>query len=142
MTIKRIKIADQQQVNKPIYLLATGAIECGDFKYTGRYKKDFKLFFLRICDLLSDKFENDEYDVSNYKYWNAINIYDEYMVAHWLESISAEQVKELANETEVKTMIEEIRQEFTRAVNLKWTRIFKKSDPNDPETPRQAWQIL
>lgn len=141
MKVKRIRIAQQQQANKPIYLLATGAIECGNFKYTGRYKDEFKSFFIRICDLVHDKHGVDEYNVSEYKYWNAINIYD-YIVMHWLESISAEQVEKFANETEVKIMLEKIRCEFIRALNLRWRRIFKKSDPNDPNTPRQAWQLL
>ncbi len=142
MAVKGIKIAYQQQANKPIYLLATGAIECGDFKYTGRYKDEFKSFFVRICDLVHDKHKVDECDVSEYKYWNAINIYNDYIVAHWRESISAEQIERFANETEVVMMLEKIRHEFTRAVELKWRRIFRKSDPNDPRTPTQAWQIL
>jgi hypothetical protein len=39
-------------------------------------------------------------------------------------------------------MLEKIKNEFKKAVGLKWKRIFKKSDPNDPTTPIQAWQIL
>jgi len=142
MAVKRIKIAYQQQANKPIYLLATGVIECGNFKYRGRYKDEFKSFFVRICDLVHDKHGIDEYDVSEYKYWNAINLYNDYIAAHWHESISAEQVEKFANETEVVMILEKIKSEFKRAVGLKWKRIFKKSDPNDPRTPTQAWQIL
>lgn len=138
---KRIKIAYQQQANKPIYLLSTGTIECGNFKYNGRYKDEFKALFARISDLVHDKQESDEYDVSEYKHWNAINIYD-YIVQHWSKSVSAEQVEKFANETEVVMILEKIRHEFIRALGLKWKRIFRKSDPRDPKTPTQAWQIL
>lgn len=140
--VKRIKISYQQQANKPIYLLATGVIECGNFKYSGRCKDEFKSFFVRICDLVHDRHGIDEYDVSEYQYWNAIKIYNDYIVVHWHESISAKQVQKFANETEVVMIIEKIKCEFKRAVGLRWKRIFKKSDPNDPRTPTQAWQIL
>lgn len=63
-------------------------------------------------------------------------------MSHWQESISAEQVEKFANETEVVMILEKIKHEFIRAVGLRWKRIFKKSDPNDPRTPTQAWQIL
>lgn len=142
MTVKRIKIAYQRQANKPIYLRSSGVIECGNFKYNGRYKDAFKSFFVRICDLVHDKHGEDEYDVSGYKYWNAINIYNDYIAAYWHESISAEQVKKFADETEVVMILEKIKSEFKRAVSLKWKRIFKKSNANDPQTPTQAWQIL
>jgi hypothetical protein len=142
MAIQQIKIAQQQQADKPIYLLATGVIECGKFKYSGRHKKDFKSFFLRISDLVGDRFEGVDCDVSTYRYWNAINMYDDFIVANWLESISAEQVEKFANETEVFVITERIRAEFKRAVELKWRRIFRKLDPNDPNIPQQAWQIL
>lgn len=142
MVVKRIKIAYQQQANKPIYLLATGVIECGNFKYSGRYKNEFKSLFVRICDLVHDKHGIDEYDVSEYKYWDAINIYNDCIVVHWHESISAEQVKKFANETEIVMILEKIKCEFKRLMGLRWKRIFKKSDPNDPRTPTQAWQTL
>lgn len=142
MTVKKIKIAYQQQANKPIYLLEAGVIECGNFKYSGRCKDEFKSFFVRICDLVHDRHGIDEYDVSEYQLWNAIKIYNDYIVVHWHESISAEQVQKFANETEVVMILEKIKCEFKRAVGLRWKRIFKKSDRNDPRTPTQSWQIL
>ena len=126
MAVKKIKIAYQQQANKPIYLLASGVIECGNFKYRGRYKDEFKSVFVRICELVNDMHGIDEYDVSKYKYWNAINIFSNYIVAHWLESISAEQVEKFANETEVVMLLEKIKNEFKRAVGLRWS-VFSKS---------------
>lgn len=140
--IKKIKIAYHQLADKPIYLLSTGVLVCGNFKYTGRYKDKFKSFFVKICDLVNDKHRVDEYDVSDYKYWNAINIYHDYILPHWCTSIKVEQIEKFANETEIVIMIEEIRSEFIRAVHLKWKRIFKKSDPNDPRTTTKVWQIL
>jgi hypothetical protein len=137
MQIRKIKIAHQGQADKPIYLLANGSVECGKFKYAGRYKEEFKLIFLKIYDLVPG-----EQDVSNYKYWDAIKIYDNFVVANWLESVDAEQIEKFAIETEIRIMLERIRAEFKLALGARWKRIFKNSDPNDPETPKQAWQIL
>ena len=142
MAVERIKIAFQKQANKPIYLLSTGVVECGNFKYRGRYKNDFKSIFIQICDLVHDKNEGDEYDVSEYKYWDAISIYNDYIVANWCESISAEQLEKFANESRVVMILESIKSEFKRAISMKWKKIFKNSDPNDNERPSQAWQIL
>jgi hypothetical protein len=143
MAIKRIKIAYQRQANKPIYLMSTGVIGCGRFNYRGRYKALFKTYFSKMCGLVHDGSEVvGEYDVSEYKYWNAINIYNDYIVADWVASIDADQIERLANETEVAMMSEEIKNEFVRAVGSKWKRIFKRSDPDDPQTPTKAWQIF
>jgi hypothetical protein len=138
----KIKIAHQQQANKPIYLLRTGAIECGNFRYDGRYKKKFKLLFERIAGLAHTKPRDGVLDVSLYKYWDAIRIYDDYILAKWLKSISASKIIQFAAEAQVVLLLEDIKDEFKRAVGLKWKRIFQKSDPNNANTPKQAWQIL
>ena len=102
-----------------------------NWSYTGgSYSLDF--VYVNICcsfrdDNIHYKHGVDEYNVSEYKYWNAINLYDDYITAHWHELISAEQVKKFANETEVSMILEKIKSEFKRAVGLKWKKIFKKS---------------
>jgi hypothetical protein len=130
----KIKIADQQQANKPIYLLRTGAIECGNFRYDGRYKKKFKLLFEKIAALAHTKPTDGVLDVSLYKYWDAISIYDDYILAKWLKSISASKVEQFAVEAQVVLLLEDIKHEFKRAVGLKWKRMFHKSDPNNAKT--------
>lgn len=139
--MRKIKIAHQKQANKPIYL-RTGAIECGNFRYDGRYKQKFKLRFEKITGLAQTKPTDGVLDVSQYKYWDAIRIYDDYILAKWLKSISARKVEQFAVEAQVVLLLEDIKQEFERAVGLKWKRIFHKSDPNNANTPKQAWQIL
>ena len=67
-----IKIGHQEQANKPIFLLPSGAVECGNFKYDGRYKDNFKAIYKKILDLAYSKPRDGVVDVSNYKYWNAI----------------------------------------------------------------------
>jgi hypothetical protein len=138
----KIKIAHQQQANKPIFLLRTGAIECGNFQYDGRYKEKFKFLFEKIAGLAHTKPIDGVLDVSLYKYWDAIRIYDDYVLAKWLKSISASKIKQFAEEAQVVLLLEDIKHEFKRAVGLKWKRIFQESDPNNPNTPKQAWQIL
>ncbi len=142
MKIKRVKVGYQQQAKKSIYLLATGVIQCGNFEYAGRYKKKLKSLFTKICDLVPYVQSTDECDVSEYRYWDAVSIYDDYVVGQWLKSVSAEQMAKLSRETQVKKMLEDIQVEFVRAVGAKWRRIFKKADPNSPEMPKQPWQIL
>lgn len=140
--MRKIKIAHQQQANKPIFLWRTGTLECGNFRYDGRYKKRFRLLFERIIELTNPKPKDDVLDVSEYKYWDAIQIYEEYILARWVKSISAKKVEQLAVEAQVALLVEDIKQEFKRAVALKWKRIFHISDPNNADTPKQAWQIL
>ena len=137
-----IKIGHQEQANKPIFLLPSGAVECGNFKYDGRYKDNFKAIYNKILDIAYSKPRDGVVDVSNYKYWNAIRIYDEYVAAKWINTVSARRIEKFANETEVFLLLEDIRTEFKRAVGLKWKKIFKKADLNDPKTPRSGWQIL
>jgi hypothetical protein len=142
MTKLRIKIGHQEQADKSIYLLPTGAIQCGRFRYEGRYKKDFQAIYDRILSLSSAKPQDGVVDVSCCHYWDAIRIYHDHIVAKRLKSVSAKQIKRFANETEVAIMLADIRAEFKRAVGLRWRREFKRADPDDPKTPRQAWQIL
>jgi len=132
--MRKIKIAHQKQANKPIYLLRTGAIECGNFRYDGRYKKKFKFLFEKITGLAHTKPTDGVLDVSQYKYWDAIRIYDDYILAKWLKSISARKVEQFALEAQVVLLLEDIKQEFERAVGLKWKRIFHRSDPNNAKT--------
>lgn len=140
--IKRIKIGHQKQADKPVYLLATGVVQCGNFCYKGRYKSKFKSIFGRICELVDIKRITEEIDVSGYKYWDAVRIYDEYVVERWVSSVSARRLEKFANETEVFMLLEDIKVEFKRALALRWRRVFKKSDPKDPNTPKQAWKLL
>jgi hypothetical protein len=137
-----IKVGHQEQAAKPIYLLPNGAIQCGIFLYEGRYKKKFKAIYERILSLAPCKPRGGVIDVSQHHYWDAIRIYHEYVVVKWVKSVSAKQIERFANETEVFIMLEDIRTEFKRAVGLKWQKEFKKASPNDPNRPRQAWQIL
>lgn len=142
MVITKIKIGHQRQADKPIYLLPSGAIECGRFRYDGRYKKKFKSIYGMISDLAPTKPKNGVLDVSQYKYWDAVSIYQDYIVANWCKSVSAGRIEKFANESKIMLMIKDINCEFKRAVGMKWKREFKKSDPNSINTPRQAWQIL
>lgn len=141
MAIK-IKVGQQRQANKPIYLLHTGAVECGRFRYEGRYKKRFMAIFNKICELAHTKPKDGVLDISGYKNWDAVNIYQDYVVAHWCKSVSAVRLEKFACETEIVSMLGEIKNEFKRAVGLKWAKEFRKCDPNDENTPRQGWQIL
>ncbi len=141
MSIK-IKIAHQKQADKPIFLLSTGSIECGKFIYKGRYKKNFKSLFKRILDLAYTKPKNNILDVSTYRYWNALDIYDSYIVKNWQKTITAEKIHKFANETEIYILLENPRHEFKQAVSLKWKKIFKQLDPNNKNTPKNAWEII
>jgi hypothetical protein len=140
--MRKIKIAHQQQADKPIFLLRTGTIECGHFRYDGRSKKTFRLLFERITELAATIPKDGVLDVSQYKHRDAIQIYEEFILAKWVKSISARKLEQLAAEAQVALLVEDIKHEFKRAVALKWKRIFQKSDPNNPDTPKQAWQIL
>lgn len=138
----RIKVGHQQQADKPIYLLPTGAIQCGRFQYKGRYKKKFKALHQRIISLAHNKPKDGIVDVSQCKYWDAIRIYHDHVVARWIKTVSAKRIERFANDTEVFMLLEDIWEEFNRAVSLKWRKEFKKASLNDPDTPKQAWQIL
>ncbi len=138
----KIKLGQQKQADKPIYLLSTGVIECGKFRYKGRHQKKLKAIFDRIYSLAHTKSKGAVLDVSDYKYWDAPRIYDEYVIARWCKSVSAVRLERFARETRIVLMLAAVQREFKRAVALRWKREFEKSDPNDENTPRQAWQIL
>lgn len=137
-----IKVGHQQQADKPIYLLSNGIIECGKFRYDGRYKKKFKTIHDRILNLAIGKPRDGVLDVSHYQYWDAIRIYHDYVAAKWIKTVSAKRIERFAIETEVFLLLEGVREEFKRAVGLRWKKDFKKADLDDPNTPRQGWQIL
>jgi hypothetical protein len=140
--VTKIKIGQQEQAGKPIYLLRTGAVECGKFRYEGRCKKQFRSMFERIYSLADTKAKNGILDVTTYRYWDAVRIYDDYVVARWCKSVSATRLEKFARETQIVSMLRIIQPEFKRAVGLKWKRAFQKRDPGDANTPWQAWQIL
>jgi hypothetical protein len=140
--VTKIKLGQQRQAGKPIYLLPTGVLECGRFRYEGRHKKKFKLIFSRICLLANTRPRDGVVDISDYKYWDAMRIYQEYVVATWCKAVTARRMEKFANETEIVLMIEGVKREFKRAVGVRWKTEFKKSDPNSVNTPHQAWQIL
>ena len=76
-----IIISHQPQANKPVYLYHTGVVECGSFKYSGRYKKRFKKIYGRILSLGVKKPRDGIVDVSHCEYWNATRIWYDYVVA-------------------------------------------------------------
>lgn len=142
MAVTRIKVAQERQADKSIYLLPTGAIECGRFRYNGRYKKKFKVIFGRVISLAHTRPKDGVLDISQYKYWDAIGIFQDYVAANWFQSVSAGRLEKFAIETEIVLILEDVRCEFKRAVGLKWRKVFKNSDPNNKNTLRKPWQIL
>ena len=138
----KIKVGHQQQADKPIYLLHNGTLVCGSFEYKGRYKKRFTQIYEHIVSLNVGKVRNGVLDVSHFQYWNAIRIYHEYVAVKWIKTVSAVRLEEFASETEVFLLLEEVREEFKRAVGLKWKKVRKNSGPSDPKWPSKGWQIL
>jgi hypothetical protein len=110
--VTKIRLGQQRQARKPIYLLPTGVVECGRFRYEGRYKKKFKSVFGRICSLAPTKPKDGVLDVSDYKYWDAPRIYDDYVVPRWCKFLSAVRLSKLASETQIVLMLAEIQREF------------------------------
>jgi hypothetical protein len=142
MTVKRIKIGHQTQADEPIYLFQSGKIVCGNYQYDGKMKQQFQGIFRTICELVEHKTARDVLDVSSYRYWNAMTIYEERIAFKWRKSIGARPLEKLAIETKIFLMLEPVREEFNRAVSAKWKRIFKSSDINDPSTPTQGWHLF
>src|SRR4051812_7048556 len=124
--IARIKVGHQKQANKPIYLLPTGALECGKFRYDGRYKKQFRSLFSKIYSLAHTKPTGGILDVSTYRYWDAPRIYDEYVVPRWCKSVSARRLEKFACETQIIEMLQVLQAEFKRGVGLRWKKEFRK----------------
>ena len=142
MTVKRIKIGHQAQADEPIYLFQSGKIVCGNYQYEGKMKKQFQGIFRTICELVEHKTTSDVLDVSFYKYWNAMSIYEEHIALKWKKSIGARSLEKLAIETEVFLLLETVKEEFRQAVSAKWRRVFKRADSNDPSTSTQSWHLF
>jgi hypothetical protein len=140
--VKKIKVGEQKQAGKPIYLLPTGALECGRFRYDGRYKKQFRSVFSEIHSLAHTKPKDGILDVSTYRYWDAPRIYEEHVVPRWCRSVSATRLEKFARETQIVEMLRTIQAGFKRAVGSRWKREFQKRGPDDANTAWHAWQIL
>ncbi len=140
--VTKIKVGQQKQAGKSIYLLSTGALECGKFRYEGRYKKQFRSLFSKIYSLAHTKPKDGILDVSTYHYWDAPRIYDEYVVPRWCKYISATRLEKFACETQIVEILRAIQTEFKRAVGMRWKKEFRKRDGDDANTPWNAWQIL
>jgi hypothetical protein len=140
--VRKIKVGQQKQAGKPIYLLRTGALECGRFRYDGRYKKQFRSLFGKIHSLAHTKPKDGILDVATYRYWDAPRIYDEYVIPRWCKSVSSTRLEKFACETQIVEMLRVIQAEFKRAVGLRWKKEFQKRDTDDANTPWNAWQIL
>lgn len=115
---------------------------CGNFKYNGRYKKKFKKYYNLIIGYANNKPKNEILDVSGANYWDAISIYDNYIIPKWQRVVTSEKIHKFANETTIRKIINDIQPEFKRSLTLKWRKIFIKSDPEAADFPRNAWQIL
>lgn len=81
-------------------------------------------------------------DVSTVRYWDAISIYDDYLVPKWQKSVTTTKMESFANETAIYRILEIIKPEFNHALRQKWKNIFMKWDKNDPNLPRHPWKIL
>ncbi|EPY1013307.1 hypothetical protein ACW9OX_004407, partial [Vibrio vulnificus] len=138
----KIQVGYQAQAEEPIFLLSSGHICCGEYKYQGRMKNDFKGVYQTILDLVKNKPTDDVLDVTKYQYWNALNIYEELIAKEWKKSVSAKKLHQLSIETEVYLMIEPIKNEFKRAVHARWLRESKKYEFGDPKRPAKGWQIF
>ena len=84
-----IKIGHQKQADKAIFLHKNGSFTCGNLKYRGRYIKKYQGYYNKILGLSNDKPRNAVLDVSQARYWDAISIYDEYVVEKWVANVSA-----------------------------------------------------
>jgi hypothetical protein len=142
MTPIRIKIGHQNQANEPIYLYPNGKIVCGNYEYSGKYKQRFREVYALISDLVDQSHPDDSIDVSTFRFWNAAEVYDEYIAKKWKKSIGAKTLERLAIETRIFLELEEVRSEFKRAVSAKWKKIFRNSDISDPTTPTQGWHLF
>lgn len=136
-----IKIGHQPQVDLPIYLSRSGALICGAFNYVGPKRKDLSALYLKIHELVGPQ-DEPVLDVSAFRYWNAMTIYEEHIAIPWNESLGAEQLERLSIETQVYKMLEPVRELFKRAVGRRWRWQAKSLDSADPNRPKQAWEIL
>lgn len=138
----KIKIGQQTQANKPIFLLHNGHIVCGNFIYKGRYIKTFANYYRSILKHTQKKPKKDILDVSTIRYWDAIIIYNDYLVPNCQKGITTKNIEAFANETAIYKILEIIKPEFQHALRQRWKKIFIKWDKNDPNLPRDPWQIL
>jgi len=142
MTTILIKIGHQDQADEPIFLHPNGKIVCGNFEYSGRFRPKFRDIYNFILDLVDQRPPNGIVDVSAYRSWNAMDIYEEYIAKPWKKSIDAKTLERLSNETCISQILDEVRIEFKRAVAAKWKKVFRNSDINDPATPTQGWHLF
>ena len=138
-----IKIGNQSQAKKDIFLHKNGSITCGKFIYKGRFINHFKAIYHEIIGYSNKQPVKNIVDVSKYKIWDAVTIYDQYILEHWVKSITSKTIERMAHETIVCRLVDSIKPEFNRALRSKWTKIFVAwKDKDDPNTPRDPWQIL
>ena len=101
MDKNRIKIGHQEQADLPIYLYKNGKLVCGKYEYYGKYIKKFSRVYEVIYDLVRPESSVSGIDVSMFKPWNAIEIYEEYIAKPWNKSIGAKSLERLSIETQV-----------------------------------------
>ncbi len=138
---RKLLISIQPQARKPIYLLEDGDLVCGRFRYNGRYKKPFSEKFTRIVSILND-YESEIIDVCGFKYWTAVEVYNEFIVSKWQCSISAQELEQLAKETLIISIINDIKDEFHRSINLKLRKAFNKLNDDEKQIFKEPWQLV
>jgi hypothetical protein len=110
--------------------------------YKGKHSKDLKKYYKEILDQSPIKPTTGILDASSFSAWDAIKIYDEHIVAKWQRGVSAGKILRLAKETAIRRIIENIQPIFKAALYKKWKRIFKSSDPNAENTPKNPWELI
>ena len=56
---------------------------CGGYTYHGVRAKDFWGLYEAILEMVDRSTIDDVLNISNYRYWNALNIYDELIARKW-----------------------------------------------------------
>lgn len=141
MRTDRIKVGREPNTGNGVFLMRSGQLICGGYTYNGRMIKEFRGLFETVWDMIDRSEVVDELDISQYRYWNALNIYDELIVPKWEESLSAKALHDLSIETQIHLMMKPVKSEFMRAISSAWKRAVKKSAPEDPNRPTQAWHL-
>ena len=121
--------------------MISGQLVCGGYTYNGRHIKKYKGLFDAIWDMVDLRKIEDELDISKYRYWNALNIYEELIAIPWEKELKAEVLHDLSIETQIHLMMKPVKAEFMGAISRAWRSAIKKSDPNDPNRPTQAWHL-
>jgi hypothetical protein len=137
-----IKIAHQNQANKPIHLLSNGKIECGNFAYKGKLRVQFKENYEHILQHSTVEPKNDFLDVSNFKYWDVTRVLLEYSPLKFNGLVSVAEIEKLSKESIIRQLIESMREEFIQSLGRTWKRNFRKATREHTFYPNQAWQIL